>query len=240
MTLTERCAAVSATLARVEAARRNTHQRAAIEQRVREWRACFDPLESARKKLSWVGLDVQEVSGALTGWDYLRTLANEVAGRLAETSDVGVLSEEDLWTRLLQTAKRLTSDFDEEVQRAWRSIVSSHGELETPLDVRYRLPQTPGNTDAMADYETQYSIYTRLANQKVPRNADDFRVLSAAVQSLRDVYAELRFTVPADVEAFFKAVNSSGAGLELFTDTVRAWLQDNGQLSRYVIRSIAR
>lgn len=240
MTLLQRCVAISEKLAQVESIQRNAHQRAAIDKRLEEWRPCLASLETARTRLSWVGLNAQEVPAASTALSRVRSLAAEAAGLLAETSNVGALAQGDLWTRLLRTSDGATSTLNEAAQLAWSSTVSGYGVTEAPLDLRSRLPQTPSNAEAMVRYEERYAIYARLANQKSPKSADDVRALREAVGSLRETYAGLRFDVPAEVEAFFKAVNAGGAGLELLTETVRAWLHDNDQLDRYVVRSLAR
>ena len=237
MKLADRCAAVATSLVKVDAASRNANQRAAVEIRAREWNTRRSELEGVQKRISLVGLKSSDIPAAANTVNHLRSLAVEAAARLAESGDVSTLPNDDLWTRLLTTAEGVQEALSNAGQEAWRSLVSSIGTVEVPHEVRARLPMTtPPNAEVFAQYEAQHAVYSRIANQKLPTSADDTQTLRDAVATMRLLYGRLQFDVPEDVEAFFRAVNSGGAGLELLTDVVRNWLEKSGQIGRFLIK----
>lgn len=237
MTMLERANAIIFKMEQVTVARKTTHQRAAIQQRLSEWNERLRDLENLREKLAWLRSPADTQRQFPEEFPAVHALTVEAVNRLKEGSGVDALTEDALWTRLISTASSATAGLNETLQSAWGQKADSHGVVESPAGLRGRLPQTPSNGEAMARYSAQHGIYARLVNQKEPRSVNDPQTLAAAVVGLRQIFTELDFDAPPDVDAFFKAVDAGGASLPMLTRPVLDWLQANGQMDRFTVRS---
>lgn len=240
MSLLDKCALILGTLNQVEIARRNASQRAAIEQRVREWSDRTSKLDRARERAKLIDLPDYQAEASRTEWKKTRDLAAAAADRLAETGDASSLSRDPLWTQLLASAQAAAESTENAIAVAWQKFVQEHDPMESAADVRGRLSLTPENEQALRDYEAVYATYSRLSSQAGPRTPNDRQVFLETLSQCRQVFQRFQFDVPSDVGAFFRAVNSGGASLNLMTPVVMQWLADNHQLGRYVVRSLGR
>lgn len=239
MTMLDRANAIETKMGLIAIARKTTNQRAAIQTRVQEWNLRLASITSLRTKHSWLGSTQAPQSKFVDEFPAVVALSAEARKRFAEGEGVEALAEGSLWTRLINATDAAIKTMEETLQSGWRQFVDGHGVIETPATLRGRLPQSPGNKQAMTGYDAQHATYARLANQKVPRSADDPQTLATAIGVLRQTFAGFQFDVPPDVEVFYKAVDAGGAGLNLLTREVLDWLQVNGQTDRYVVRGNA-
>jgi hypothetical protein len=236
-TLIQRCTTANADLERVEIARRNASARALIQQRAKEWEEHLVNLNAARERAVWMALTRAELSAMVACLNQLRRNAAEALARLKAGEDVSTLTSDSLWTRLLQSTEGVTNALDDAVKIAWRGFLEAQGSLSAPSDLQSQLPSTPTNVQALSAYRAAYATYGKLAAQQMPRSAEDKASLLAALAACRAEMAKMQHDVPADVEAFFRAVYSNSATLASLTPGVLQWLADNGQLHRYLVRS---
>jgi hypothetical protein len=240
VTLLDKCAVILGTLNQVEIARRNASQRAAVDQRVREWADCSSKMERARERARLIDLTDPQAETCRSEWKKARELAAAAAERLAETGDASSLSKDALWTQLLASARAAAESTENAISAAWQIFVQEHEPVESAAAVRGRLSLTPENEKTLRDYEAVHTAYSRLKSQAAPRTANDRQDFLDALAQCREVFERFHFDVPSEVDAFFKAVNSGGASLELLTPVVMQWLRANHQLERYIIRSLSR
>jgi hypothetical protein len=240
MNLHDLCSGLNVTLMQLEAARRGADQGAAIDQRQKQWTAALAALQAARSRADWLEIDASQVQGFIAPWTHTQDLAEQAAQRLEANPDIDVLTQEDLWVRLLQTAQSSAETLAQAVRQRWAELVAPFSELTPVNQLRASASPVPQNQALLEVYETDYRIASRLASLDQPRTDADPQALAQSLESCRQAAAGLRFDVPAEVETFFRAVNAGGASMTLVTSTVLAWLGENDQLRHYMVRGSAR
>jgi hypothetical protein len=240
MNLMELCSSLETTLAQLEAARRGAQDGEAIDQRTQQWNEKLGELEAARQRADWLHVDLSQLASYPEQFTYTRQLAHEAAERLERRPSIEALTEGDLWVRLLQTAQKTADAAWDQVKRAWALKVEEFRQLTPSHQLRATASPLPQNDALLANYEAQYRTASRLAAVEHPRSASDPEAFAQAIDSCKEIAGQLRFDAPADVEQFFRALNAGGASLALVTPTVLAWLSENDQLGKYVVRSSAR
>jgi len=144
------------------------------------------------------------------------------------------------WTALLGEIDGACRDLAAAVQSAWRAHRAAVFAGDTPAALRGKLARTKANDEAFRTYE---ALYTRLkaAFDDLPGDKRDLDNVAALAVQLEQVAQAFDFDVPAEVKQFLEAVLSvSGAPLTLLTLEVRQWLEANGSLESYTIRSTGR
>jgi hypothetical protein len=240
MNMTELCSTLESTLKQLEVARRGAQDGEAVDHRARQWSERLGDLQSARERADWLHVDLSQVALYSEQFTYTQQLAKEAVQRLEQRSDIGALTEGDLWVRLLETAQKTANATLEQVKRSWTLKAEEFRQLTPSHQLRATASPLPQNDTLLSDYEVQYRVASRLAGQEGPKSAADPEAFSQAIETCGGLAAKLRFDAPKEVEEFFRAINAGGAALTLVTPTVLAWLADNDQLGRYTVRSSAR
>lgn len=240
MNLMESCRSLESTLLQLEAARRGAQDGEAIDQRIKQWDDRRSDLLSARQRAGWLHVDLSQVAPYSDQFAYTQQLAQQAAERLDQRPDIEVLTEEDLWVRLLQTAQKTAGTAWEQVKSTWRLKVEEFHQLTPTYQLRATASPLPQNDVLLAGYEVQYRTASRLAGMEAPKSAGEPEAFTLTVNTCKALAAQLRFDAPKEVEEFFRAINAGGASLSLVTPTVLAWLAEGDQLSMYTVRSTAR
>lgn len=236
-TLLDRCQNTIADLAKIQAARKTAHQRAALQQRVAEWNERLRKIQSAHEHARWAALSPAKDASCIASLGKLRRIVATAEDRISKGEDPAVLTTDALWKKLITSAENYTDALTEAAKSAWSSQVGSQGALETPTQLETAIAATPANQQALAAYQRHHADFRRLAAQPLPRTEDDLRLLRQAVTGCRGELQKIQYDVPAEVAAFFRAVYANVATLSCLTPPVLAWLRENGQLDRYAIRS---
>ena len=240
MNLMELCNSLESTLAQLEAARRGAQNGEAIDQRMRQWNEKLGDLEAARQRADWLHVDLSQMASYPEQFIYTRQLAQEAAQRLEQRPDIEALTAGDLWVQLLQTAQKTAGAAWDQVKRAWALKVEEFRLLTPSHQLRATSSPLPQNDVLLVDYETQYRAASRLAGMENPRSPSDPEAFAKAIESCKEIAGRLRFDAPTDVEEFFRSINAGSASLAMVTPAVLAWLFENDQLGRYVVRSSGR
>lgn len=240
MNLVDLCSSLESTLTQLEVARRGAQDGEAIDQRTQQWNEKLGELEAARQRADWLHVDLSQVASYPEQFTYTRQLAQEAAERLERRSDIEALTEGDLWVRLLQTAQKTAGAASDQVKRSWALKVEEFRDLTPSHQVRATASPLPQNDALLANYEAQYRAASRLAGMEHPRSASDAEAFAQAIQGCKEIAGRLRFDAPTDVEEFFRALNAGSASLAVVTPNVLAWLSENDQLGKYVVRSSFR
>lgn len=237
MQMIERCHALEAKMRKLQTARLNVSNRNIISLRREDWNMALEPIERGCRQLQWLGMSPDCDPGLAQSLVATRALAVEARARLIETRDIdSVRTSDALWTRLLASAKNCGEALAAAVQRHWSEAVRNHGDFDSVETIRQRAPSTPGNRDALEDYQRAYTAYQMLAGAKGPRFAQSIDQLAQRASELRSALSRIDFNVPPEVQAFFSALSAGGAKLELITPTLLDWLKSNDQLNHYVVR----
>jgi hypothetical protein len=236
-TLLQRCAAVTAKVQQLTLAQRYANQQRQVQERTREWKIRYDKLKVVIARAACLPLDVDTRTSVAGKREHFRHNAAQVLERLKSHDDIAQLTNDASWTRLLASVEGLTEELETFGKLAWRSHVDEQGALEDPAWLRNRAPSTPMNDAAITAYQEHHGVYAGLVKLPLPRSAGDLAQLSQVIAACRTEAAKITFAVPPDVQRFFQAVQLGSATLASLTPDVLKWLEENGQLERYRIRS---
>ena len=240
MSLLESCKGLELTLLQLGGARRGALDGEAIDQRATQWEEKKTDLLSARQRADWLQLDLLQLAPYPEQFTHTQSLAQEAAQRLEERPDIEVLTVEDLWVRLLQTAQKAAGSAWQEVKRAWKLKLEDFQQLTPTQQLRATASPLPHNGVLLTQYDVHYQAASRLAALEAPKKAGDPGTFDLAIANCKILAGQLSFDAPKDVEEFFRAINTGGASLALVTPIVLTWLADNDQLSRFTVRSNGR
>lgn len=240
MSLLDLSKSLESTLAQLEVARRGAQDGEAIDQRMQQWNAALADLKSARERAVWLGVELSQAAPYPEQFAYTRQLAHQAAERLEQRPAIEVLTEEDLWVRLLQSAQKTAATAWAEVKRAWTQRVEDFRQLTPSPQLRATASPLPQNDGLLAEYEVHYRAACRFAAMEAPKSTDHPASFAQAIDTCRSLAPQLRLDAPAEVEEFFRAINAGGASLTMVTPTVLAWLAENDQLGRYTVRGSGR
>lgn len=238
-TLLQRCRTVTAKVEQLTLAQRHANQQRQVQERAREWRSRYDALQSLVARVASLSLDAEAQRRLADKRERLRHNSSQVLDRLKSLGDIGELTGDALWTRLLASVVGLAEELEASGKSAWKSYVDAQGVLEAPAWLNNRAPSTPINEAALAAYRGHYRVYSDLVKLPMPRSADDLGQLSTVIAMCRAEAARITFDVPPDVQRFFRAIQSGSATLASVTPDVLTWLADNKQLERYRVQSVA-
>ncbi len=236
-TLLQRCQAVSIKVEQLTLAQRHANQQRQVQERTREWTSRRDKMKDMNARATCLTLDAEALARVTERRAHLRHNAAQVLERLRAHDDIGQLTGDDSWMRLLASVEGLTEELVASGKLAWKSHIEEQGGLEDPSWLRDRAPSTPTNAAAIAAYQTHYGVYAGLVRLTMPRNSGDLVQLSQIVATSRAELAKIQFDVPPEVQLFFQAIQLGNATLAVLTSGVLEWLTENGQLDRYRIRS---
>lgn len=239
MQLIARCGALKARMRTLQAARLNVSTREVIVRRLEEWNRELEPIEHGCRQLQWLGVAVEQDAALERLLGAVRVLATEARTLLKDTHNIEAVrrgGDENVWTRLLAAAKSCGEALTVTVQRHWRDAVRRMGDFESPKDLAARVTITPENEIALKKYESCWQAYRLLAGADRPRSERTLDQLAQHTATLRSAFGRIDFDVPSEVQAFFAALASGGAGLELINPRLIDWLRTHGQLDRYVVR----
>lgn len=138
------------------------------------------------------------------------------------------------WANLLKEIKTASTDVSDSVVRTWRGYRQTVFTGEAPALVKGRIAYTPANNAAFKTYEQLYQTF-RAEFDKLPVDQAAIERVNALAARLTETAKEFDFDVPIDVKRFLEAIQSGGAKLDLLTEAVLKWLNDNDAFDNYRI-----
>ncbi|TWT52267.1 hypothetical protein [Allorhodopirellula solitaria] len=207
-----------------------------------------DQLESRRNEL----VDVRDSLLAVTNSLKALSARTELAGDLDPTKCIDRVRKirESLQTDPLSITKgRQFSD----MRKAFEKFATEGTECAQAtwaIFMPRAKPSVDTNQLAQAEQQNDFKTialklktrakYAEKLGKNPPATEDDFAELESAWEDIREMMAALP-DVASDplVQEFLKAANSSGgASIDLLTDEVRAWLQENNIADKYRITTM--
>jgi hypothetical protein len=208
-----------------------------IQKRTGEWQIRYTKLVGLRAQTAPLALLSQDATTVATKNGALRQNAQKVLSRLLANENIKQLTRDTAWTRLLNACEGLNVELDAAGRKAWQAHLEQLGTLEDPSTLRLRTPPTPSNDEALQDYQVSHAAFAAIARLGLPRSSDDLVQIATYVASCRQAFARLTFDLPDEVKAFYDAIYAGTATLAHVTSTVAKWLDEQGHLARFRVRS---
>jgi hypothetical protein len=239
-TLMQRCQSLETKLKELARAKRYADDVKHIQQRTAEWRVRNAALKGIENQTSPLALAVEDAKKVASKRTALRQNAGKVLARLQENEDIKELTRDAVWTRLLNASEGLAEELDTAGRNAWRAYLEQQGTLENPATLAQRAPPTPQNESALRAYRESHASYSAIAKLPLPRTREDLVQLSMHMAACRQAFVRLTFDLPPEVVAFYQAIQAGTATLAHVTPTVLTWLDKEGHLERFRVRSVGQ
>jgi hypothetical protein len=239
-TLLQRCQNLDAKLKNLALARRYADDFKRIQKRTEEWSARNVTLKRIEAQTSPLTLPPEDGKKVALKLAALRQNASEVLRRLRGNEDINELTRDAAWTRLLKASEGLATALDTAGSSAWRAYLEQQGTLEKPDTLAQRAPPTPQNESALRAYRDSHASYLAIAKLPLPRTREDLVQLSMHMTACRQAFVRLTFDLPPEIVVFYQAIQAGTATLAHVTPTVLMWLDKEGYLERFRVRSVGQ
>lgn len=223
-------------LDKVRLANQVRHQLAAVQRRASEWDKCKQKRVMLAQKVGYIAPPDAAMADITQANKATQALCAQVRQLLLDTKDIEVLSQDDLWLRLLRTAEKANKICEGAIRTTWKALIQALGAVESSSALAARVPATPGNEKVLTTYSALYSNYATLATADMPAGPDSAPELEACVEQLRKILSTLT-PAPDSVHRFFKAIETGGATLDLITEEVLEWLKRHDDWTRFVVKT---
>ncbi|MEJ8827218.1 hypothetical protein WKW80_35430 [Variovorax humicola] len=233
-TLLARSTDAQAQLGRTHIANQVRHQLATIQSRQSEWDGARKPIDALYAKLQWFGAevsadaDLQEVLGKV------RYLSGQAQELLRSGTDMEVLTQDELWVRLINQAKTAADTARAAVRAAWRARVLAAGTLPAPEEISNLMMPSPTNQAALRAYREQHERYRALRDRLEPGSESDLYAVDQYARDLQARQQSFALNLPPEVKLFREAL-PLGAPLPLLTPSVLQWLQEHDDPTRFAV-----
>jgi len=231
--VTERCVELRAGLHRLKQAKDNEAKTQELERRRSE-------LEDARYELSeevvsaQVLLDHEQLAASALP-DCAKALEScEKVEALLDPEPTAITKGRD-YSYLLNRVGKVGESLRAANVQSWRAVVSQHQGVDEAFLRRVEL--FPGQADTVRKIRELKRAYEE-ATRYVPSSEDAYERFDACYTALQQELVNLDpEAFPDDVLRFFRAAQqASGAPLDVFTDGVRDWIEENGFLDGVRVR----
>lgn len=223
-------------LLKARIANQNKLQLSAIHNLQSTWSTKQSKASKVWDKFSWFsGSEINNLELKMLH-DGVSALALEAQNLLKTSDDVQELSKNDLWTRLLKLADTATNKTQEALKMAWETKIEESGTIETPERIESLMPKTPKNSLNLSIYRETFTNFRRLRDLPSPNSAQDIIDLGKYASLLHEKFNNFVLDMPEEVKLFQQALIAGNAVISLLTPTVIQWLQDNDDITRFVIR----
>ena len=183
-----------------------------------------------RRLLVGSGIDTPEPPSLETA----RKRAALLLERFAAEKKAATLKKGTGWANLIKEIKAASTDLSAAVVRSWKAYRQTVFTGEAPTVLKGRIAMTPANNSAFKTYEQLHQTF-RAEFDRLPADKAAIDRVKALAARLTETAKEFDFDVPADVKRFLEAIQVGGANLELLTDPVLQWLEENKAFDNYRI-----
>jgi len=177
------------------------------------------------------GIELSELPSSVTD---ARNQVSEVSNRFSEKREAKSLTKGKNWEFLRSAINSIATAIDKDLSESWKKYVVGASSGEPPENLKAILAPTDQNRSALDRYQTEFSRLNAFIGF-VPNSQKPFEDVKRSGSKLKQIYKEFDFDVPDEVKIYLDAVGRGGAGLDLLTQDVRAWLTQNRTLSKYKI-----
>jgi len=234
MLLTQAAAAVER-LRNAEAARAGLAEAETLDKLLKEFSGAVRPLLAICETMRMLRSEGVSISTPAEIQRSLQTIIN-AAARFREKPESTALKQGKRWASMLDAVSLLKKTCEASLNSDWTTYFGSHlFSGPPPEEIRRILAQTPSNTALLRRYTELFHKFAS-ARAAIPTTPEALARLRE--HSLQLCGMRFETDVPDDVRAFFEAVATPfGATLNHLTDSVIAWLKNNGHFDTYVVRA---
>jgi len=163
-----------------------------------------------------------------------RKQAATLLERFTSERKAATLKRGNGWANLIKSIKTAASDLGTAAGQSWKGYRQTVFTGEAPSLVKGRIALTPTNNAAFKTYELLHQAF--LAEfEKLPVDKAAIDGVKTLAAKLTETAKDFDFDVPVDVKRFLEAIQTGGAKLELLTDAVLKWLEENNAVDNYRI-----
>lgn len=232
---------------RIEALTERASGLDALEHRRAESAKLQELLKQARPISEKLGTEIQQMRllhdeginaapGSTSAEAAGKTLARLIK-RFTEDRTADSLTRGRNWNLLDNQAQATCQELTNALKAAWGRFIATAYTGESPEQLERSLAVTDRNRSQLTLYKQAYTQLNSLTRSR-PQERSDFDRVRGLARQLGEIYLRFDFNVPEAVKRFLQAVADGGADLDLLTEEVRAWLQQQGSSSHY--RIVAR
>jgi hypothetical protein len=165
-----------------------------------------------------------------------KTLARLI-NRFTENRIADSLTKGRDWRLLEDQAQKTCQELTDTLKAGWIRFIETAYTGESPNHLERSLAVTDRNLDQLRLYKQTYSQLNGLKHSR-PQERGDFERVRELARQLGEIVLRFDLNVSEGVKCFLQAVADGGADLELLTEEVRGWLQQQGSSGHY--RIVAR
>ena len=227
-------------LARAEAAKLNVEEARELANKKIELRNLVEVVKSLAERRNWLRQGGVPLSRA-PDLSRAQQLCSKVFDRFVESPKNDTLVRNRGWSNLLDILKAFNVEEDTQQKHDWREYFARKlfvGVLPEQRKQTLTL-SLPVNKDAFVRYERMYRLVSQYKSA-VPDSQEQLLNVQTWSEQLAAINSEFveNEDVPVAVQAFFSATATVyGAGLDLLTEEVVAWLRANNMLNNYAVRA---
>lgn len=237
MTLIERIEALSERASGLDALDRRRAESAKLQQLLTMVRPMNGELGTEIQQMRLLHDEgINAAPGSTSAVAARKTLARLI-NRFKENRTADSLTKGRDWKLLEDQTQTTCQELTDALKAAWSEFVTTAYTGESPSHLERSLAVTDCNLGQLGLYKQTYTQLNALTRSR-PQERDDFARVRELARQLGEIYQRFDFDVPEAVKRFLQAVADGGADLDLLTEEVRGWLQQQGSTGHY--RIVAR
>lgn len=237
MTLIDRIEALSERARGLEALDRRRAESAKLQQLLAKVRPMNDKLGTEIQQMRLLHDEGIHVAPDSTNAEAARKTLARLINRFNQNRTADSLTKGRDWKLLEDQTQTTARELTDALKAAWSQFIATAYTGESPSHLKRSLAITHHNLDQLRAYEKTYTQLNGLARSR-PQERRDFEQARELARQLGEIFQRFDFNVPEGVKRFLQAVADGGADLDLLTEEVRGWLQQQGSSGHY--RIVAR
>jgi len=237
MTLVDRLNGLTERANRLDALDRKRAESAKLQERLAQARPMNEKLGTEIQQMRLLHDEGINAAPDSSSAEAARKTLARLINRFTENSTADSLTKGRDWNLLNSQAQAIYQELINALKTAWSQFVSTAYTGEDPHQLEQSLAGTDHNRNRLSRYKQVYKELTELARSR-PQQRGDFARVRELARQLSEIYQSFDFNVPESVKRFLQAVADGGADLDLLTEEVHGWLQQQGSSGHY--RIVAR
>lgn len=237
MTLIDRIEALNERASGLDALERRRAESAKLQQLLAKARPMSEKLGTEIRQMRLLHDEGINAAPDSTSAKAARKTLVRLINRFTENRAADSLTKGRDWKLLENQAQMTYQELTDALKAAWSQFIATAYTGESPNHLERSLAVTDLNLNQLRLYKQTYIQLNGLTRSR-PQERRDFDRVRELARQLGEIYQRLDFNVPEGVKHFLQAVADGGADLDLLTEEVRGWLQQQGSSGHY--RIVAR
>jgi hypothetical protein len=234
MTLIDRIEALTERASGLDALERRRAESAKLQQLLAKARPMNDQLGTEIQQLRLLRDEGVDAPLDSTSADAARRTLFRLIDRFNKKRTADSLTRGRDWTLLEEHTQTTCQTLTDALKAAWRQFIATAYTGESPSHLERSLAITDRNLEQLNLYKQTYTQLNGLARSR-PQERGDFDRVRQLARQLGEIHQRFDFDVPEAVKHFLQAVAGGGADVDLLTEEVRTWLQQQGSSGHYRI-----